>query len=571
MERKEFLRSLVKSSSLKIERLQRKPGPTNLEIPEAIPPFSTGLEPYTGPWTEVEIIHLLKRTMFGATPEDVAYFKNRSISQAVDELVNTVNPNPGEPVKVTATDSASPASDPDWSIPMGRTWVSTGTTTNPNNGTRRDSLRSWWLGNMIRQPRSIEEKMILFWSNHVTIEFAMVGGALLCYGYLQLLRQHALGNFKTLVKEVTINPAMLVYLNGYQNTKTAPDENYGRELQELFTVGKGPDSHYTEDDVKAAARVLTGYMVNLQNAFYTFAITKHDTDPKQFSPFYNNTVISRSQSEAQLEVDDLINMIFSNIETSKNICRRLYRYFVYHEISPATEAAVISPLAETLRNSNYNIKPVLTQLLGSQHFFDALQFGDTIKSPLDFTVGLIRECGIKLPPGSNPVLQYKHLNYLAANFMASIDQSIGDPNNVSGYMAYYQSPFYDKLWVNTDSFVKRQGFIDTMINGGYSNGGFKTYIDPIAVASKMSDPANPNKLVQDFNTYFLRRPLSQSLRDTIKSEILLTGLTDDAYWASAWNAYINNPADLNNYSVLNTRLKALLLYFFSKLEEYQLM
>jgi len=570
MERKAFIQSLLKPSALK-KQAPKNSTSAGIPHPDSIAPFTSGLDPYTGPWTENEVIHLLKRTMFGANPDDVAYFKNRTVAQAVDELVNTVNPNPGEPIKVSPTDSSSPASDPDWSIPIGRTWVSTGTSTNSNNGQRRDSLRSWWLGNMINQPRSIEEKMILFWSNHITIEFAMVGGALLCYGYMQLLRQHALGNYKTMVKEVTINPAMLVYLNGYQNTKTAPDENYGRELQELFTIGKGPDSHYTEDDVKAAARVLTGYMVNLQNAYYTFAITKHDTDPKQFSAFYNNTVISRSQAEAQLEVDDLINMIFNNIETSKNICRRLYRYFVYHDISPETESAVISPLAETFRNNNYNIKPVLIQLLNSQHFFDALQFGDTIKSPVDFTVGLIRECGVKLPPKTNPVLQYKHLNYLAGNFMASIDESIGDPNNVSGYMPYYQSPFYDKLWVNTDTFVKRQGFVDTMVNGGYSNGGFKTFIDPIAVASKMSNPANPNKLVQDFNTYFLRRDLSQGLRDSIKTEILLTGLSDDNYWTAAWNAYINNPADLNNYSVLNTRLKALLLYFLSKLEEYHLM
>ena len=573
MERKEFLSTLVNSASrTKIERAKRGGHKASTVLkPESVPPFTSGLDPYTGPWTETEVIHLLKRTMFGAAIGDVNYFKTLTVSEAVDELVNTVNPNPGEPIKVTPTDASSPASDPDWSIPVGRTWTTTGTSTNANNRDRRDSLRSWWLGNMINQPRSIEEKMILFWSNHVTIEFAMVGGALLCYGYMKLLRQHALGNSKTLIKEVTINPAMLVYLNGYQNTRTAPDENYGRELQELFTIGKGPDSHYTEDDVKAAARVLTGYMVNLQNAYYIFNPSKHDTDPKQFSSFYNNRVINRSLSEAQLEVDDLIDMIFNNVETSKNICRRLYRYFVYHEITAETEANVITPLAQTFRDNNYDVKPVLTRLLNSQHFFDALQFGDTIKSPVDFTVGLIRECGVKLPPAGNPSLQYKHLNYLAGNFMASIDESIGDPNNVSGFMPYYQSPFFDKLWVNTDTFIKRQGFVDIMINGGYSSGGFKTFIDPILVAIKMSNPANPNKLVADFNTYFLRRGLSTNLRDSIKNEILLTGLTDDNYWTAAWNAYTINPADLNNYTVVNTRLKALLLYFLSKLEEYHLM
>ncbi len=565
MERKDFITSLFKPAALK-KNVQQ----TTTAMPDAIDPIGGSIAEYTGGWGKNEVIHLLKRTMYGAPVEEVSYFRAMSYTDAVNELVNTINTNPGEPLKVNTTDSTAPATDPDWSVPVGRTWVNSFTYTNNVNRERRDTIRCWWLNNMIHQPRSIEEKMILFWSNHVTIEFASVGTALLCYKYMQLLRRNALGNFKTLIKEVTIEPAMLSYLNGTQNTKTAPDENYGRELQELFTVGKGPDSQYTEDDVKAAAKVLTGYMANTVEGYYIFNPSRHDTDPKQFSGFYNNTIINRPLSEGQLETDDLIEMIFSKEEVSKNICRRLYRYFVYHDITEETEANIITPLAETFRNSNYEIKPVLLQLLKSNHFFNSLQFGDTIKSPLDYTIGLIRECGVRLPPRSNPPLLYKHLSYLASNYIPSIDQTIGDPNNVSGFMAYYQVPFYDKLWLNTDTFIKRQGFVDTMINSGYSSGGFKTFIDPVAIAMRMSNPADPNALVQDLNTYFLRRELSEGLKDQIKTNILLTGITEDHYWADAWDAYLNNPADLNNYTVINTRLKALVLYFLSKLEEYHL-
>ncbi len=564
MERKEFIRSFFKTTA------NKKPWSSGT-MPGDVQPIEGGLAEYTGTWSGNEVVHLLKRTMYGAPVEDVAYFSQMSLSDAVDELVNTVNTNPGQPIKVYNTDPATVATDPDWSIPAGRPWVTTGTTSNNVNRDRRDTIRCWWLNNMINQPRSIEEKMILFWSNHVTVEFAMVTGALLCYNYMKLLRQHATGNFKTFIKEITINPAMLVYLNGYQNTKAAPDENYARELQELFTVGKGPDSHYTEDDIKAAARVLTGHMANLQDAYYAFSASRHDTEPKQFSAFYNNTVISRPANQGAMETDDLIEMIFANEEVSKNICRRLYRYFVYHNITADAEANVITPLAATFRNNNYELKPVLLQLLKSEHFFNALQFGDTIKSPLDFTVGMIRECAVKLPPRSNPQLQYKHLSYLASTFMPSVDQTIGDPNNVSGFLAYYQTPFFDKLWVNTDTFAKRQSFVNAMVNGGYSNGGFKIFIDPVAIAARMSNPADPNALINDLNKYFYRRELSQPLKDSIKTDILLTGATNDNYWTQAWNAYTGDPANLDNYSVINTRLKSLLFYFLSKQEEYHLM
>jgi uncharacterized protein (DUF1800 family) len=573
MDRKDFFKKLAPEHREKRKAARHALDENNPHLA----PFNitSGVAPYTGTWADNEVIHLLKRLAFGAPREEVEYFKTRTYAQAVDELVNTVNSaaNMGEPVKTYTTNTTdTPANDPDWAVPVGNSWINAHTNSGTVNFYRRESVKSWWLNTLINQPRSVEEKMILFWSTHFAIEFDTVDNARMGYQYLQLLRQHALGNFKTFTKAITLNPAMLYYLNGYLNTKTAPDENYARELQELFTMGKGPDSLYTEDDVKAAARVLTGYQVNFTTITSSFTSSRHDTNAKTFSPYYNNTVINRPlATDGPLELDDLLTMIFSKNEVAKYICRRLYRYFVYGNISADVETNVITPLADTFRNSNYDIKPVLLQLFKSEHFFDTLQFGAMIKSGIDFTAGIVRECRIKIPPRTNPQLQHRHLNYLASNFLPSVEQNIGDPPNVSGWPAYYQEPVYDKAWITTDTFSKRQALINQLVNTGFSSGGFKMEVNMVEFAKRMSNPADPNVLILDFNKYLLRRTLSQGLRDAIKTDILLTGQVTDSYWTDAWLLYITAPSNLNNFTVVNNRLKTLGLYFMSKLEEYQLM
>ncbi len=573
MDRKEFLTALTPSG----QRIKKAAKRVLDEDDTLLGPLTitSGVAPYTGSWTDNEVIHLLKRLCFGAPREDVEYYKTLTYTQAVDALLNTVNTpaNMGDPVKVYTTNTTdTPATDPDWGVPAGATWINTNTSSGSVNYYRRESLKSWWLANMIGQPGGVEEKMILFWSTHFAVEFDIVDNARYCYNYLKLLRQYALGNFKDFTKAITLSPAMLIYLNGYQNTKTAPDENYARELQELFTLGKGPDSLYSENDVKAAARVLTGYQVNGTTATSFFTASRHDVNPKVFSAFYGNTTINRPlAADGPLELDDLLTMIFNTNEVAKYICRRLYRFFVYGNISADIETNVITPLADTFRTNGYNIKPVLDQLFKSEHFFDVLQFGAMIKSGVDFTVGLVRECRINLPPKSNPQLRHRHVNYLASSFLPGQEQNIGDPPNVSGWAAYYQEPVFDKSWITTDTFPKRQALVNTLINGGYSNGGFKMELNAVEFARRMSNPADPNVLVLDFNKYLLRRTLSLTLRDSIKRDILLTGQVTDSYWTDAWNAYIGTPSNLNNFTVVNNRLKTLAAYFMSKLEEYQLM
>ncbi|MFN2458316.1 MAG: DUF1800 family protein [Chitinophagaceae bacterium] len=525
----------------------------------------SGLAPYTGAWTVNEVQHLLKRAMFGSTKADIDYFKAKSVSEAVDELLNPAAPLPSPPVNDY---NSSTITDPN--VAPGQTWVNNPTADGTLNSVRRASFKKWWVGLMINQDRSIREKMILFWANHFGTETVTIGNAHYVYWHHALLRQKAMGNFKQLIKDVTIDAGMLRYLNGYLNTAAAPDENYARELQELFTLGKDAAVQYTEDDVKKAAKVLTGWRVN-GNTFSTFFDpTKHDTTTKQFSSFYNNTVINGQAGAAGAnEADALINMIFAKDEVAKYICRRLYRWFVYYKIDAATEANVIEPLANVFRNNNYDIKPVLSALLKSEHFFDPLNQGCQIKSPVDHVISCLREFKVVFPNASTEYLDaYGMWNYIRG-WLTSMSQDIGDPPDVSGWAAYYQEPQFYEIWINSDTLPKRNRFTDTMITSGYTRSGKKIIIDAVAFTKTLPNPADPNLLIDDALKIIYRVPLSATAKQTIKQQILLSNQTADYYWSNAWNAHIAEPSNQMNYNIVNTRLKSLYQYLMN-LAEYQL-
>ena len=533
----------------------------------------SGISPYTGIWGTNEIIHLLKRTMFGAKKTDVDFFGAMGVTQAVDYLLNvsTAQSQPLPPVK-DYPNSTDPL-DPDNAIAAGQTWVNTNTTDGGSNFRRILSFKNWWMGQMVNQERNLLEKMTLFWHNHFATQTNDIGRAIWCYQNNAALRKNALGNFKSFVKEITTDTGMLRYLNGYLNTAAAPDENYGRELQELFTVGKGANNAtppYAEADVKAVAKVLTGWQVNGTNNTSYFTASRHDTTSKQFSSFYNNTIITgRSGATAgDMELNDLLNMIFATNDVAMHICRKLYRWFVYYDIDAATEANVITPLAQIFRTNNYDIKPVLSVLFKSEHFFDVLNQGCVIKSPVDFIVGLCREFAVQFPVATDYTGNYSSWQSLNS-LSISLQQNIGDPPNVAGWQPYYQQPQFHEIWINSDTFPKRNQFTDQMLLNGYTRGGKNIKIDIILFAKSLSNPGDPNALVSDAITYLLRLPLQQSSKDQLKKDILLTGQINDYYWTNAWTAYIANPNDTTNANIVKTRLVNLFQYLM-KLAEYQL-
>lgn len=531
-------------------------------------PITAGLKRYKGPWKEEQVARLLRRTMFGASRDDIQYFLRKSPKKAVHELVNEEHPLPNPPLNNYNDDKYT---DPE--IAPGADWTAATKYDGMNNYRRRNSFKSWWLGLMINQDRSLREKMVLFWHNHFVVETNMVDNALFCYRYNSLFRQHALGNFKQLVKAVTIEPAMLRYLNGYANSKKAPDENYGRELQELFTAGKGPDSHYTESDVKAAARVLTGYTINYKTFVSSFDPKRHDEDDKQFSAWYGNQVIrGRKGTDATAELDELLDLIFSKEEVSRFLCRKLYRYFVYHDIDPTTERQVIEPLADLFRKKNYELRPVLECLLSSRHFFDPELYGGMIKSPVDFTVGLCREFGVTFPDATDYADQYGFWEQLR-NQAAALQQNIGDPPNVAGWQAYYQEPEYDKLWISSDTLPKRNQFTDRMIGGGLGRNGRKVLVDPVAYASGLPDPSDPDRLIAGSVKALYSVELPPEELQSIKTSILLSGLSgmaSDHYWTNAWQTLQEKPEDKGNRDNVTRKLRALYRYLMN-MPEYQLM
>lgn len=526
---------------------------------------SSGINTYTGTWGKDQIMHLLRRTLFGVSLSDYDAYKSLTLDQAVEKLLDIGTDVPNPPINNYNT-----AQILDAYVPEGQTWVNA--PVDPNtNFYRLLSFKSWWMGEMINQAPHLREKMVIFWHNLLATESDVIGDARMVYWQNKLLRDKCLGNFKELIKAITIDPGMLVYLNGYLNTKNAPDENYARELQELFTLGKGPGSQYTEDDVKAAAKVLTGWRIN-RNAnppASQFDKARHDATNKQFSSFYNNTVITgRSDDNAgNAELDDMLSMIFAQNEVAKFICRKLYKFFVYYDISADEETNVIEPLATEFRNSGYDIKAVLRKLFKSEHFYDTLNVGCVIKSPLDHIVGFYRQYQVVFPSSSQYVQQYNMWNF-SRYFAEILGQDPGDPPSVAGWPAWYQSPSFHELWINSDSLPKRNQFTDYLIWTGYTLRGNTIIADPVELVKKFSNPGSADALLDE--AIFLLLPMAPSATDRAAFKgILLPGGIPDYNWQNEWTSYLANPNDATLKNSVYTKLK-LVFKSIMNLAEYQL-
>lgn len=556
MDRREFLTAKPQASKVS-ERTNR------------ISLAATGIQPYTGPFDKPQLIHLLKRTMFGAAPADISFFKGKTLSEVVDYLLNPTAPMPDPPIKEYVSDGAL---NPDTGIAAGTTWVNDYNVDGSITSRRKASLKKWWTGQMINQDRSIREKLTLFWANHFSIEFDTVNDSQFVYKMQTLLRLNSVGNFKTMTRAVTVEPAMLIYLNGSGSKSSAPNENYGRELQELFTIGKENDPNYTEADVKAAARALTGWTAVSSTISSTFSLANHDKTAKVFSPFYNHTIAANSAAiSGDDDINDLINMIFSKKEqVSQFLATKLYRWFCYYDVNDTIKANVIVPLAKVFVDSNWDIKAVLAALLKSEHFFDENIKGSLIKSPVDMTIAMCREFNMQFPTvASGYDNAYAMLEYVR-NLTYPMGQNIGDPINVAGWEAYYQSPQFHEIWMNADSLPRRNKFTDLFSNAGYKRNSFVLKIDAVNFTKNLSSPGNPNQLLSDAMDILFQVPFSDSFKQTIKQTILLSGQITDSYWTEAWNTYLANPVVTGSpFNMVDTRLRTLYKYLMN-LPEYQL-
>lgn len=560
MERRNFIQTLGDTLTEKKKKKEQLPLDeiaakyANKEVPTFARSFA-GLEPYAGTWGADQAAHLLRRSLFGPAKAEILAAVTKGLNTQLDELL-AASPAPLAPI-----DTKDPLA-----ITLNQTWVDKAYDANKNFD-RLVSFKEWWMGLIITQPVSLREKMVLFWHNHFVTASFEINDARYSYKYSALLRSFAFGNFKELAKQITIDPAMLVYLNGNTNTGKNSNENYARELLELFSIGKGQEigpgnyTNYTEEDVVAASKVLSGWKDSRENLNSSFNINNHNIEDKQFSSAFNNKLIA---SNGAAELDELLDMIFAQPETARYICRKLYRFFVYYVIDETTEANVIEPMAELLRTNNYEIKPVLKALFSSAHFYDPINTGCMIKNPLEHTAGLCRQYDVVFPTAM--VDKYK-MWLIVYYYISNLQLVLGDPPNVAGWSAYYQAPLYHETWINSDTITFRNQISDAMIyTYGIQFEGSKINIDPVAFAEKVSDPADVTKLINEFASTLFPLPLSDAQKAYLK-ESLIPGLPDYE-WQVEWNDYKANPTEENKEAVA-ARLRNLLKFMMS-MAEYHL-
>ena len=545
----------------------------------------------SGPLNEKRAAHLLRRATFGATKQQIDTFASYTATTAINQLFRQALPDPVQPI------------DPK----TGQTWVTiTGELSDANSedGDLQEFFKRWFIGQMMNPSLaySAREKVVMFLHTHFTTIQEKVNNSRALYFQNQLFRIFALDamnasadvNVKELTVRLSIDNAMLTLLDGTLNVKGSVNENYGRELLELYSIGRGlegnvvgtPDGpgdyiHYKEEDVQAAAKVLSGWKTDDDFATPYLApdpcagiphgvvkgdplnASSHDNDPKTFSNRLDSTVIQANPAvaiptyeSALNEIRQLIDLIYSKEETRKNICRKIYRFFVYgphtSEHLKTIDDNVITEMANTLRDSNYKIQPVIENLLRSQHFYEAGapipddNFGGIIKSPLDLTLGTLRFFNVQLPDMTAQPVEFYEATDAIISQLESQGMKFYQPYDVAGYDAYHQFPLYHRYWITPNSITKRYDFIRDLFTTGrqfYFKIDGLQFVSTNFAAQAPSAPALIAELVKylfpirdniDFDDA-TDSGLTTARMNYFKLRLLDGGNFDEAYYTAHWN------------------------------------
>jgi len=364
--------------------------------------------------------HLLARTGFGPTDVEVAVYAALPRSDAVAKLLRETRTSATTPPAAFATETgplrppARGASDAERKAFL-QQQVRYGL-----------AMRAWWVQEMLATPSPLTERMTLFWHNHFVSSQQKVRVARLMYAQNATLRAHALGNFGALLHAAAKDPAMLVYLDSVQNRKGQPNENFAREVMELFTLGEG---HYSEADVKEAARAFTGWSLDRETGAYLFRPGVHD--------FGSKTVLGNS---GNFDGDAVLDILLAQPATADYITSKLWREFV----SPDPDPREIRRIAQSFRMSNYDIRVAMRELLSCNAFWARETRGTLVKSPVEFVVGTLRQLEIA-PPDGLPF----------AVLAAGMGQNLFSPPNVKGWPG-------GNAWIDANTLLARKQFIDRL-------------------------------------------------------------------------------------------------------------
>lgn len=470
-----------------------------------------------------DAIHLLRRATHATSWAVIKSFVGKNSDSVVDILLAnaTSNPKPTAPIWVNSGFKTW------WKLPAAdQQKVVDGVYKRVYD--ENYELKRWWIEEMAKDTMSVREKMTLFWHGHFTTKFAIDDPmhAALMYRQNTLFRNLCLGNFRELLEKIAIDGAMLFFLNGKDSTKNAPNENFSRELLELYTTGIG---HYTEDDVKEGAKVFTGWKVNIFTEewkqypiFQSFLNTDdHDFNSKNYlGQIIPGTSSNKTEAIALQEIKTLVGIILTKKAevVSEFICEKFFRYFVYSK-PEAEDSALIKTLAKTFRDNNWEIKPVVSQILKSDLFFSDTVRGVQIKTPAETIVGITKHFDVKG--------DWKEW------VMVTMGQELLNPPNVAGWPGY-------RKWADTRTFP----FAIQQIGYFIWN---QTNPQMINWTSQFDEKENSDKLIEQILMLFFAKSPTTAQKDKYKKELL--GGSPDYEW----------PNMLKNTEVGGFRLKLLMI------------
>lgn len=541
------------------------------------------LTPIAGALGTQRAAHLLRRATLGPRLSDITSFAGMT-AQAAFTALTQVQPVPALPI--------DPSSGTDWVSPN---------TVSPTSMNLNNYTRSWWMENMRAGGANLTERMIWFYHTH----FPMIISRIENYpqfsiDYIRLLRYYALGDYKALTKALVIDNAMLLHLDGNLNIKGVPQENFAREFLELYTVGKGEEvslgnyTNFTEQDVQALTKAFTGWgidatfqtidpVTNIPTGKVKGSATtssQHDVTSKQFSGAFNNEVIqtgSVTGSNAAVtavytELDDIVNMVFDSPHTAKHICRRIYREFVYYDITAEIESDIIEPLAATLVSNNYNITSVLQVLFQSEHFYDLdtpitedNNIGAIIKSPMDLIIGTMRIFNLTVPDKTTQLPAHYEMYSQLIDQLDLQGLQFFEPYDVAGYEPYYQVPGFHRYWISSNYLANRYKFSELLITGFSGMSGNLLKLDVVAfVDTYCSNPGDATILVQELTEWLFPITIDSVRFNYFRDEVLLDQLPA-SNWTAEWANYVNTSSDVN----VRLQLEALIMAMMQT-PEYQL-